>query len=112
MNAPAKTFGSPSGEPSTTRSMLQQMCEKLWTVPGTVLITKGNTIGRLRAVESPSVSRTSTTVRSAEAHHTAFYRKRKFGGGVDSGFICGFTRQSHALTILSAVELPDIRKGS
>ena len=33
MNAPAKTFGSPSGEPSTTRSMLQQMCEKLWTLP-------------------------------------------------------------------------------
>jgi hypothetical protein len=33
MNATAKTFGSPSGEPSTTRSMLQQMCEKLWTLP-------------------------------------------------------------------------------
>ena len=33
MNAPAKTFGSPSGEPSITRSMLQQMCEKLWTLP-------------------------------------------------------------------------------
>jgi hypothetical protein len=35
MNAHVKTFGSPSGEPSTTRSMLQQMCEKLWTLPRT-----------------------------------------------------------------------------
>jgi hypothetical protein len=33
MNTPAKTFGSPSGEPSTTRPMPQQMCEKLWTLP-------------------------------------------------------------------------------
>ena len=33
MNMPAKTFGSPSGEPSTTRPMHQQMCEKLWTLP-------------------------------------------------------------------------------
>jgi len=34
MNARAKTFGSPSGEPSTTtRPMLKQMCEKLWTLP-------------------------------------------------------------------------------
>ena len=33
MNAHEKTFGSPSGEPSTTRSMLQQMCEKVWTLP-------------------------------------------------------------------------------
>ena len=33
MNAHVKTFGSPSGEPSTTRSMLQQMGEKLWTLP-------------------------------------------------------------------------------
>jgi hypothetical protein len=27
------SFGSPEGEPSTTRSMPQQMCEKLWTLP-------------------------------------------------------------------------------
>ncbi len=33
MNAHEKTFGSPEGEPSTTRSMLQQMCEKVWTLP-------------------------------------------------------------------------------
>jgi len=33
MNAPTKTFGSPSGKPSTTRLMPQQMCEKLWTLP-------------------------------------------------------------------------------
>ena len=33
MNAQEKTFGSPSGEPSTTRSMFQQKCEKLWTLP-------------------------------------------------------------------------------
>jgi Transposase, Mutator family len=33
MNAHEKTFGSPSGEPSTNRSMLQQMCEKVWTPP-------------------------------------------------------------------------------
>ena len=33
MNPHANTFGSPSGEPSTTttRPMHQQMCEKLWT---------------------------------------------------------------------------------
>ena len=36
MNASEKTFGSPSGEPSTTRPMLQQMCEKLWTLPVSV----------------------------------------------------------------------------
>lgn len=28
MNIRANTFGSPEGEPSTTRSLLQQMCEK------------------------------------------------------------------------------------
>jgi putative transposase len=33
MTATAKTFGSPEGEPSTTRSRPQQMCEKLWTLP-------------------------------------------------------------------------------
>ena len=33
MNACAKTFASPSGEPSTTRPMPQQMCEKIWTLP-------------------------------------------------------------------------------
>jgi hypothetical protein len=33
MIASTKTFGSPSGEPSTTRPMLQQMCEKIWTLP-------------------------------------------------------------------------------
>ncbi len=36
MNAHEKTFGSPSGEPSTTRSMLQQMCEKVWTLPAQI----------------------------------------------------------------------------
>ena len=35
MNARAYTFGSPSGERSTatTRSMLQQVCKKSWTLP-------------------------------------------------------------------------------
>ena len=42
MNAPAKTFGSPSGEPSTTRSMPQQMCEKLWTLPRVTCIAFEN----------------------------------------------------------------------
>jgi len=32
MNACAKTFASPSGQPSTTRPMPQQMCEKIWTL--------------------------------------------------------------------------------
>jgi hypothetical protein len=35
MNTRTKTFGSPSGEPSTTRPTNQQMCEKLWTLPAT-----------------------------------------------------------------------------
>jgi hypothetical protein len=38
MNTRAKTFGSPSGEPSTTRPMLQQMCEKLWTLPSLAFV--------------------------------------------------------------------------
>jgi hypothetical protein len=35
MKAPAKTFGSPEGEPNTTTNSPtpQQMCEKLWTLP-------------------------------------------------------------------------------
>jgi hypothetical protein len=33
MNARTKTFGSPEGEPSTTRSTAEQMCEKPWTLP-------------------------------------------------------------------------------
>jgi polysaccharide pyruvyl transferase WcaK-like protein len=33
MNAHTKTFGSPSGDPSATRPMSQQMYEKLWTLP-------------------------------------------------------------------------------
>ena len=34
MNAPAKTFGSPSGEPNiTTSPRPQQKCEKSWTLP-------------------------------------------------------------------------------
>lgn len=34
MSTRGTTFGSPSGEPSTTtRPMSQQMCERLWTLP-------------------------------------------------------------------------------
>lgn len=37
MNARARACGSPEGKPSTaTRPMLQQMCEKLWTLPPAV----------------------------------------------------------------------------
>jgi hypothetical protein len=36
MTARAEIFGSPEGEPSTTtnRPTTQQMCEKVWTLPG------------------------------------------------------------------------------
>jgi hypothetical protein len=35
MNAPAPIFGSPEGEPNVTtnRPTIQQMCEKVWTLP-------------------------------------------------------------------------------
>src|SRR5271168_373478 len=47
MNALAKNFGSPSGEPSTTRSMLQQMCEKLWTLPfGSFIAVSRSRVGQ------------------------------------------------------------------
>ena len=81
---------------------------------GTVLITKENGIDRVpcggKFVCFPNFHHRPDL--SAEAHHTAFCRKRKFGGGVANGFIGSFERQSHALTILFPVELPDIRKGS
>jgi serine/threonine protein kinase len=50
MNASEKTFGSPSGEPSTTRPMLQQMCEKLWTLPETDPLL-GQTLSHYRILE-------------------------------------------------------------
>ncbi len=53
MNARAKTFGSPSGEPSTTRPMPQQMCEKVWTLPLALTITAPDTTIRNRADSSP-----------------------------------------------------------
>ena len=46
MNARAKTFGSPSGEPNTTtRLTLHQKCEKSWTLPDKVLVSGKHTSG-------------------------------------------------------------------
>jgi hypothetical protein len=33
LNVPKKAFGSPKGEPRTTRPTPQQMCKKLWALP-------------------------------------------------------------------------------
>lgn len=38
MNTPAQTFGSPSGGAERHQAMLQQMCEKLWTLPDRLAI--------------------------------------------------------------------------
>ena len=47
MNAPTKTFGSPSGEPSTTKPRSQRMCEKIWTLPWLPISRKRHQIGHL-----------------------------------------------------------------